>query len=76
MPRGKIRSVKQREAHSLHQHVWRHNSFMGMAKMMERQADNIADAPSTTESTKSICREISRLAKQLDKALRAERIDP
>jgi predicted outer membrane protein len=67
---------KKPNAHLFHQHVWRHNSFMGMAKMMQVQASNIARAPSTSREAKKLAEDIMIRAQELDKALRAERIDP
>ena len=67
---------KKLSAHAFPQHVWRHNSFMGMARMMEMNANTILTAPSTSSAAKVTAKLIKDLAILLDKQLRTERIDP
>lgn len=52
---------------------WQHNGHIGSSVMMQKQCSNIADSPTTTESAKSLAREIYTLARQLEQALRAGR---
>lgn len=54
--------------------IWRHNSFLGHATMIMRQANNIAYADSTNREAKVIANEIARLAEELLIQLK-ERID-
>lgn len=54
--------------------LWKHNSFLGHAAMMQAQAQNIINADTTDEATKLIAREIRRLASELSLALK-NRID-
>lgn len=54
--------------------VWRHNSFIGHATMMQRQAQNMLEADSTSYLAKSIARRISELSADLAKELKT-RID-
>lgn len=56
------------------QKLWRHNSFFGHAAMMQAQAKAIIDFETTTQTTKIIAKEILRLARELELALK-ERID-
>lgn len=54
--------------------VWTHNSYSGMARMMEVNAATIQRADSTTPETKRIARDIEWLARQLKAALKT-RVD-
>lgn len=75
MPR-KQRNKLTQEGWDFHQHVWRHNSFMGMAKMMLTNSNTILTSTSASAEAKAIAERIIPLARQLDAALRKERIDP
>ena len=55
--------------------IWRHNSFLGHAKMMEANLRNIAEADSTSSEAKRIARLMLLQVALLAPALK-ERIDP
>ena len=55
--------------------AFKHNSFVGHARMMMMQAQNIATSDTTTEETKQIADQITKLATKLQKSL-AKRVDP
>lgn len=55
--------------------AFKHNSFMGHARMMKMQANNIACSDTTTKETKEIANEIAILAGSLERKL-ATRVDP
>ena len=57
------------------EYVWRHNSFLGHAKMMGKNCRVIATSPSTTPEAKGLAHQIEALAQQLSRAL-AHRVDP
>ena len=54
--------------------VWRHNSFLGHARMMQSQAWGIIQSATTTEESKKIAGEIAVKALELAKSLK-QRID-
>lgn len=58
------------------QHIWKHNAFIGSAAMMRSQARIIAEASSTTVKAKELAEEIRMMAEDLEKELRAHRVDP
>lgn len=53
--------------------VWQHNSHIGYAVMIQKQANAIADSPTSTEAAKSLARGIYSGATALEAALRAGR---
>lgn len=55
--------------------MWKHNSFIGHATMMQKQATAINNASTTSATAQRIAREIYRLARELELNLRNERID-
>lgn len=57
------------------QELWKHNSFLGHARMMQTQCRVIHEAPTTSPTTKRIAQEIWRLAQELELNLRSERVD-
>lgn len=63
MPKSKARSA-----------VWRHNSFLGHACMMETNLHTIMAAPTTTTATKRICNDLLTQIPDLKLALK-ERVD-
>lgn len=50
--------------------IWRHNSFLGHAAMMKKQALAIIDSKTTTEKSKDHARNIWWLADQLATSLK------
>lgn len=56
------------------QNVWRHNGFMGSAKMMQSQCAAIINSETTTPGTKYLAQQIQNLAFDLGRKLRV-RID-
>ena len=54
--------------------AFRHNSFMGHARMMQLQAHNIATSNTITEETKQIADQIAELASKLERSLKT-RVD-
>lgn len=60
---------------SKQQAVWTHNSFIGYAVMMQKQADTIARAPTSTEHAVALATLTRDYAKSLEQALRAGRKD-
>lgn len=57
------------------QHVWRHNAFIGSAASMRSQARGIVMSKSASPKAKEMAEEILMLAEDLEKELRAVRID-
>lgn len=55
------------------QQVWRHNSFLGHARMMEMQCINICSSKTATDEAKKIAAKIGKLATELGEALRTRR---
>ena len=55
--------------------AWLHNSFIGHATLMQKQATAINNASTTSPTAQRIAREIYRLARELELNLRNERID-
>lgn len=53
-----------------HKDIWRHNSFLGHAAMMKKQALAIIDSKTTTERAKGHAQNIWWLADQLAVALK------
>lgn len=45
--------------------IWRHNSFMGMAVMMERNASSIYVSETASEESKVLAEQIEQLAHKL-----------
>ena len=57
------------------QRVWRHNSYLGMAAMMQANCNSMLNSDSTTVAAKSIAQEIHDLIPHLQRELKT-RIDP
>jgi hypothetical protein len=55
--------------------IWRHNSFIGLAKRMEIGARTIGTAETTSPTAKQLAGQIYDLARDLQVVLRTERID-
>ena len=55
--------------------AFKHNSYVGHARMMMMQAQNIATSDTTTEETKQIADQIYELAGKLALSL-TKRVDP
>lgn len=53
--------------------VWRHNSHIGCAVMMQGQCQNILSSPTATNEAKAAANEIYTQARVLEAALRTER---
>ena len=58
------------------QHVWRHNAFIGSAVSMRSQVRAIFISTSATAKAKEMAEEILMMAEDLEKELRAHRVDP
>lgn len=55
--------------------VWQHNSFIGSACMMQKQAQSIIRSRTASPPAKRLAKDILDLAFELENALRAERMD-
>lgn len=55
------------------QKIWRHNSFLGHARMMEMNLRNIIDADTTTDQTKFTARKILADVEHLKLSLKTRR---
>ena len=75
MPRKYIKKGESPEGRERRLRAFRHNSFVGHARMMMMQAQNIATSDTTTEETKLIADQIAELANKLARSL-AKRVDP
>ena len=75
MPSKYIKKGESPEGRERRLRAFRHNSFVGHARMMIMQAQNIANSDTTTEETKQIADQIAELAGKLARSL-ANRVDP
>ena len=75
MPSKYIKKGESPEGRERRLRAFRHNSFVGHARMMMMQAQNIATSDTTTEEAKEIAYEIAVLASSLAYKL-ATRVDP
>ena len=75
MPRKYIKKGESPEGRERRLRAFKHNSFMGHARMMMMQAQNIATSDTTTEETKQIADQIYELADKLSRSL-TKRVDP
>ena len=75
MPRKYIKKGESPEGRERRLRAFKHNSFVGHARMMMMQAQNITTSDTTTEETKQIADQIYVLADKLAGSL-AKRVDP
>lgn len=75
MPSKYIKKGESPEGRKRRLRAFKHNSFLGHARMMMMQAQNIAISDTTTEDTKQIANQIAELAGKLARSL-AKRVDP
>ena len=75
MPSKYIKKGESPEGRERRLRAFRHNSFVGHARMMMMQAHNIVTSDTTTEETKQIADQIRTLASKLERSL-AKRVDP
>lgn len=75
MPSIYIKKGESPEGRERRLRAFRHNSFVGHARMMMMQAQNIAASNTTTEETKQIADQIAELADRLARSL-IKRVDP
>ena len=75
MPSKYIKKGESPEGRERRLRAFKHNSFVGHARMMMMQAQNIATSDTTTEETKQIADQIYDLADKLARSL-AKRVDP
>lgn len=75
MPSKYIKKGESPEGRERRLRAFKHNSFVGHARMMTMQAQNIATSDTTTEETKQIADQIYALAGKLSRSL-AKRVDP
>ena len=74
MPRKYIKKGESPEGRERRLRAFKHNSFVGHARMMMMQAQNIATSDTTTEETKQIADQIYELASKLERSLKT-RVD-
>ena len=75
MPRKYIKKGESPEGRERRLRAFKHNSYLGHARMMQMQANAIACSPTTTKEAKEIANEIAILALNLEFKL-GTRIDP
>ena len=75
MPSKYIKKGESPEGRERRLRAFKHNSFVGHARMMTLQALNISISDTTTEDTKQIADQIAELAVKLERSL-AKRVDP
>ena len=75
MPSKYIKKGESPEGRERRLRAFKHNSFVGHARMMMMQAQNIATSDTTTEETKQIADQIYELAGKLARSL-TTRVDP
>lgn len=75
MPSKYIKKGESPEGRERRLRAFKHNSFVGHARMMMMQAQNITTSDTTTEETKQIADQIYVLADKLAGSL-AKRVDP
>ena len=74
MPSKYIKKGESPEGRERRLRAFRHNSFVGHARMMQMQAHNIAISDTTTKETKQIAYQIAELASKLERSLKT-RVD-
>ena len=74
MPRKYIKKGESPEGRERRLRAFKHNSFVGHARMMMMQAQNIAISDTTTKEAKEIAYEIAVLATKLERYLKT-RVD-
>ena len=74
MPSKYIKKGESPEGRERRLRAFKHNSFVGHARMMMMQVQNIATSDTTTEETKQIADQITKLASNLERSLKT-RID-
>ena len=75
MPRKYTKKGESPEGRERRLRAFKHNSFVGHARMMMMQAQNIAISDTTTKEAKEIAYEIAVLATKLERYLKT-RVDP
>ena len=75
MPSKYIKKGESPEGRERRLRAFRHNSFVGHARMMMKQAQNITISDTTTKETKQIAYLIAELASKLERSLKT-RVDP
>ena len=75
MPSKYIKKGESPEGRERRLRAFKHNSYMGHARMIQMQAHNIAISDTTTEETKQIADQIAELASKLERSL-SKRVDP
>lgn len=75
MPSKYIKKGESPEGRERRLRAFKHNSFVGHARMMMMQAQNIVISDTTTEETKQVADQIAKLADKLARSL-AKRVDP
>lgn len=74
MPRKYIKTGESPEGRYRRLRAFKHNGYMGHVRMMIQNADAIVIADSTTEVSKILAKEISKLALRLEATLKT-RVD-
>ena len=75
MPSKYIKKGESPEGRERRLRAFKHNSYVGHARMMQMQAQNIATSDTTTEETKQIADQIHDLADKLARSL-SKRVNP
>ena len=75
MPSKYIKKGESPEGRERRLRAFKHNSFVGHARMMMMQAQNISISDTTTKETKQIADQIAELASKLERSL-SKRVDP
>ena len=75
MPSKYIKKGESPEGRERRLRAFKHNSFVGHARMMMMQAHNITISDTTTKEAKEIAYEIAVLATKLERYLKT-RVDP
>ena len=75
MPSKYIKKGESPEGRERRLRAFKHNSFVGHARMMTMQAHNIAISDTTTEETKQIADQIAKMASKMEWSLKT-RVDP
>ena len=74
MPTKYIKKGESPEGRERRLRAFRHNSFMGHARMMQMQLLAMCQSGTTTEETKQIAAQIAELASKLEQSLKT-RVD-
>ena len=75
VPSKYIKKGESPEGRERRLRAFKHNSFVGHARMMTTQARNIYISDTTTKETKQIAYQIVELASKLERSL-SKRVDP